>query len=371
MKTATDQFYYPELDVLRFIAFLLVFIHNSSPILINTFLDRFAEYTWFGVDLFFCLSAYLITKILVTEYQRNGSFNFRNFYMRRILRIWPLYFFYIALASLIVILSEGWSVNLLKHIAALATFTFNLAYFGLLPFPLLIFIHLWSISYEEQFYAIIPWFLRKLLALEEKQKWIFIGVIFVLGNISRALFIYLRVNPAADYILPINRFESILGGLAIGLGLFNQFFDRIHAEILFACAILCLVIVFFLPNYETLGWNLVATYSLVGVGMTFLVFTIVKKQIPFFKTISRNKALVYLGKISYGLYVFHFGTLALSSRICIDFLGLSANQPTYIIATMSIGFVLTVLFAVLAYRYIETPFLKLKERFTLVSSRPV
>ena len=55
---ASQRFYYPELDGLRFVAFLLVFIHNANPILKGTFLEKFSEYSWFGVDLFFCLSGF-------------------------------------------------------------------------------------------------------------------------------------------------------------------------------------------------------------------------------------------------------------------------------------------------------------------------
>lgn len=67
------RFYLPELDGLRFIAFMFVFIHNANPILKGTFLEKFSEYSWFGVDLFFCLSGFLITKLLVLEYEQNGD----------------------------------------------------------------------------------------------------------------------------------------------------------------------------------------------------------------------------------------------------------------------------------------------------------
>jgi len=370
-SSARAGFYFPELDGLRFLAFLLVFIHNSSPILPGSFLKTFADYGWMGVDLFFCLSAFLITKLLVTEHRRDGSINIRNFYIRRILRIWPLYFFYIALASLIIVLGAGWSAGLLKHIAGLATFTFNFVYFALLPSPLLVFIHLWSISYEEQFYAVIPWILRRLLNSSESQKWIFFIFVFLLGSSTRALFIHFRLNPSFIYILPFTRFEAILGGLGIGLGLFDQLLAKIRTGALFTVGVLSLAFVVLLPNTDVLGWGLMLTYLLVGIGMSLILSSIMQNSLTVLKQILRGKALVYLGRISYGLYVFHFGLLALASRICTDYLHLPMYQPANTTLTLTLGLALAVFSSVLSYHFVETPFLRLKERFGLIISRPL
>src|SRR5262245_16629502 len=68
-----SRFYYPELDGLRFIAFLLVFIHNAPSVSSSKTWTLLHDYGWIGVDLFFCLSGFLITRLLVTEYQHNGT----------------------------------------------------------------------------------------------------------------------------------------------------------------------------------------------------------------------------------------------------------------------------------------------------------
>src|SRR5438552_17688903 len=98
-------FYRPELDVLRFGAFLLVFIHHGFPLtaaeyagwgvpgVVAALLASGARAGALGVDLFFALSAYLITELLLREQRSHGTFSIRAFYVRRILRIWPLYFF--------------------------------------------------------------------------------------------------------------------------------------------------------------------------------------------------------------------------------------------------------------------------------------
>ena len=100
---AADRFYRPELDVLRFFAFLSVFLYHGLPGLVNTrhsgVVAQAALYETiikgagrFGVCLFFLLSAYLITELLCRERANTGTIHVGSFYSRRILRIWPLYF---------------------------------------------------------------------------------------------------------------------------------------------------------------------------------------------------------------------------------------------------------------------------------------
>jgi peptidoglycan/LPS O-acetylase OafA/YrhL len=108
--SASGSFYRPELDTLRFFAFLGVFVFHMAPLTIETYepLGWIAPWlvAWFssgafGVDLFFALSAYLITTLLLREKETRGSLDVRNFYIRRILRIWPLYFAFIAFAGVL------------------------------------------------------------------------------------------------------------------------------------------------------------------------------------------------------------------------------------------------------------------------------
>jgi peptidoglycan/LPS O-acetylase OafA/YrhL len=97
LEPAPNRFYLPELDSLRFFAFLGVFIAHVSPI--SSLRPLYALPIFaagFGVDLFFTLSAFLITELLMREKERFGSLNVGAFYTRRILRIWPLYFTYVA-----------------------------------------------------------------------------------------------------------------------------------------------------------------------------------------------------------------------------------------------------------------------------------
>src|SRR5580658_4566258 len=110
-KVGRSSFYRPELDVLRFFAFLAVFlfhfnhpaefyVQHGIPRAIAVGATSFVEAGVFGVDLFFVLSAYLITELLLREKDLCGSLDVKGFYLRRILRIWPLYFFYIGVAMI-------------------------------------------------------------------------------------------------------------------------------------------------------------------------------------------------------------------------------------------------------------------------------
>ena len=369
---ATGQrFYYPQLDGLRFIAFLLVFIHNSLPVLKGTLLETISEYGWIGVDLFFCLSAFLITKLLANESALTGKINIRNFYIRRILRIWPLYFFYVALALIIIAPIQGLNVNIPGHILALSTFTFNFGYFALLPSPILIIIHLWSISFEEQFYTVIPWFLRNTLSFAVRKKFFILGAAFLIGSLIRAIFIILRLPHPAVYFLPFTHFDSILGGLALGLGLLDKLFEKTHSWAL-PLGILCLALNLFLPNNDVIGWHLMLTYPLIGIGMSLIVFSAINHSNILISFLLKNRLSVYLGKISYGLYVFHVGSLALTSLILSKWFGISPAQfGNYLFLILGIGLILTLLLAVASYFLIEKPFLNLKRNFSYVPSRPI
>ena len=110
----SQSFYHPELDVLRFFAFFAVFLHHALPREATLYLNAGLTSTateWlltakkagaFGVDLFFVLSAFLITELLRREYVSRGKFNLSSFYIRRALRIWPLYFTFLAITVFII-----------------------------------------------------------------------------------------------------------------------------------------------------------------------------------------------------------------------------------------------------------------------------
>ncbi|MBV8729460.1 MAG: acyltransferase [Acidobacteriia bacterium] len=150
-RRARARFYRPELDGLRFFAFFCVLLRHGAPI--PTFAGPLIQQCGsFGLSLFFFLSAFLITELLIRERENTGTVHLKAFYIRRILRIWPLYYVAVALA---VIVGRIWPDPFWIGKFRL----FSMLFFFMNWVPQIMygpFTPLWSISVEEQFYAIWP-----------------------------------------------------------------------------------------------------------------------------------------------------------------------------------------------------------------------
>src|SRR5262245_23683503 len=165
--SGAPAFYRPELDVLRFFAFLAVFAHHSLPHTLESYLELGlspATASWlvaavtsgaFGVDVFFVLSAYLITELLTREHEQRGRIEVVSFYARRILRIWPLYFTFLAAIVLFEPSVLPHHRFPLAHQLSFAVFLANWSC-AFLDYPSSSAALLWSISIEEQFYVVWP-----------------------------------------------------------------------------------------------------------------------------------------------------------------------------------------------------------------------
>lgn len=365
------RLYYPELDGLRFLAFLLVLIHHSDAVAAIPAWKMLKQFGWMGVDLFLCLSAYLFTRLLFVEYQQKGDIHIRYFYIRRALRIWPLYFIFVGAMLLYSALTLGWQNRMFARSLAMFTFTDNLlsmawGYNGLLLYTS----HLWSISYEEQFYLAIPWALRLCYRLKRERLLLLAGLILLGGMMLRAFFIYYQVKHPAIWVFPLTHFESVLGGLVLGLGLLDHFLERVPGWLWLISGLTALGLVTRLPNVDVIQWKLMLTYPLVGMGVACVLFASLQGQLGPLSRWLRHPQLGYLGKISYGLYVYH-----LASRPFANLITTALVPPTQLLTSAAIGLIIrlvaTVLVAMLSYETLEKPFLRLKERFTFIHSRPV
>jgi len=372
--TDEQRIYYPELDSLRFLAFLAVFIHHA-PVLPIPGYDGFWRHTWVGVDLFLCLSAFLFVHLLGAEWRQTGTIGVGHFYIRRGLRIWPVYFLYVAAVALVTLLSGSASPENLARLLSAASFTANIhdALAGYNNhFPVLLLLHLWTISYEEQFYLFIPWFLRLLFPKTRRTQLGILAGVCAVGLAARTLFLLLDIRFPAIYVLPVTHFESILLGLLIGLGLPPRLLERVPAWVLGLAGLTSFYAVARLPYYwENTPW-LMLTYVLVGLGSAALL--VMALRAPGSRGLGwmASKPLVYLGKISYGLYLYHYASIYCAKEL-LKLAGRALPLDTGI--SNALAFVLamglSVLLAALSYRFIESPFLRRKQRFAIIPSRAI
>ncbi len=355
-------FYRPELDVLRFVAFLFVFFDHGSGSFHSALAAKFGEASRCGLQLFFILSSYLISELLLREREKTGTVHIRSFFVRRVLRIWPLYFFFIGAVYVAGRFGHGYfPTGALLAFVALAGNWYIYAY-GFLAFAVGI---LWSISVEEQFYLVWPFLVRAGGARALK---LVIPFVFAVSALA--------IWYAGHHALSVNKywtnslieFQYFAVGALLALLLHGREFQpNAFGRMLlfggFVAAFLLLVFRFPVaaPDRVIATPGLFAAFALLGIAgvCLFLGFYSIK-------TFPAERALVYLGRISYGLYVFHLFAL----QVCEAFLRrshLSGNSRPLL--QLALAMVLTIALAVLSYHFLETPFLRLKSRFTFVHSR--
>lgn len=364
-----SAFYRPELDGLRFFAFLSVLIGHTA---IRT-PDYFSQHhvagwlqnviikvtmTGFrGVDLFFALSAYLITELLLREKDELGFLHIRSFYIRRILRIWPLYFFFLFSASIFSWLT-GAKLLTLGHFLA---FVFMAGNWGIILFgsmsPAITL--LWTVSIEEQFYMLWP----PVVARLTRRQIIYAAVILVaVAYLSRITLDLVHCTPPQMYFSTFVRLDSIAGGILLAAGLHGRL-PQLSTPSRFICIAVAVLGIWFSARYygdptSTLRYEMLVTYPVSAIACTGIVYCVLGMKF-------KSRWLRYLGKISYGLYIYHLACLAFIDRY-FDF----RPHALHAILRLPLTLGLTVIVASISYAVLEKPFLDLKRRFTFVNSRP-
>jgi len=359
------KFYLPELDGLRFFAFLLVFVHHAPPLRTLSLLN---SHGWIGVDLFFALSAFLIVTLLAKEHRQTGGIRIRDFYIRRGLRIYPLYLVY-CLAMMALAGFLGALPFLSWRAIGLLTFTDNLisAFRGYNPIPYAA--HLWTISYEEQFYLFIPLlvpFLFKGSRLRAFTAMVAVAAVFTL---ARSLFIYLQIPHPAIWVLPITHFESIMLGVVVALGGFDRILSRIPSWLVLTAGLLAGWLITRLGNVQEVSWRLMLIYPLIGISTSLLVYFVLRTGKTRWMRWLSSTPLVFLGKVSFGLYVYHLLGLDLGARLVSSIPGLAAVSSRGLLVMLA-SLLITIAIASASYLLLEKPFLRLKSRFQVIASRP-
>ncbi len=374
----------PQLDVLRLFAFLSVFLVHALPSVDAAthrglghsvaLVERAIQTSGAnGVALFFVLSSFLITRLLLLEREKTGSVHLRSFYLRRLLRIWPLYYFVVLLSLVfpLFIPTERLSTHRLLA-ASFFYMNWNVALHGFTWNPIY---PLWTVSCEEQFYGVWPMLIR--FVPSRRMASVCLGVItFILllsfwpGGLSQRLGI-------ASFTALLAYFP--LGGLLALASMKKQSSWPWRTGFLAgSTGLLCWILGSLGSATKVFGASpLLADLLCLGCAAlgTVLLFN------AFYRTdqIAWPLSITYLGKISFGLYVFHVPVLLAvnhllgSTRFALNSgSGHSGTNLWHVLGVrvpLSLG--LTTGLAALSYRFLETPFLRLKERFAFVHSRPM
>lgn len=353
-KKISEENYYPALDGLRGLAVLMIIFYHNFDYL------RFTSSSWIGLDLFFVLSGFLITEILLKK--RNSSHFLKNFYTRRALRILPVY--YLSIFLFLFVLPR------------IIQFHFSIQYFLMhqqwfwLEIQNWLFIlkpdgnnnylnHFWSLALEEQFYLFSPVII---LLIKPIQKFIsFLFFVLLLVIMMRLILWNLKIGD----ISYINLYAfTRVDGLCIGslLAIFKyqgtfelSKFNRTLALIFISLAFIILPF-FKIILHSKLPYRACCLFPAISIFWGLIVWSSIRGN-SVIKSFFDNGTLKYFGKISYGLYIFHWpiDRIIRSSQVSYGWLD---NLYLSIMATA-----LAILSAIISYYSIEKYFLSLKRHF--------
>ncbi len=362
-RTSSIQ-YVPELDGIRGIAISLVLLFHLTAATLPLF-----RLGWCGVDLFFVLSGFLITSVLLAS-KGSGRY-FRTFFARRVLRIFPLYYlvlfavscFGLPLAHLIGLARSTSAQGQIWYWLYLSNWWNGLGH------NIYFLSHFWTLAVEEQFYLVWP--LVVFLLNRRSLAYCCVGVAIVCPLLRTAF----SVNPSVPELLhraTIFRIDSLaLGGLvAVFVAdpfLANRIRPYLQYAALLAAGILGTIMIVWGQSPVTRPMMTMG-YTALAFASMFLVFHAATKSgtSGFLVRVLRLRPLRELGKYSYAIYVLHYPIvlllLSVADRAALRFPGV--DRSLFIISTVVLGFGISYVAALLSWNLVEKRFLGLKRWFT-------
>ena len=355
------------IDAVRFLAFFLVFlVHfvykggNSIEVPADSYSAHFlikdlSKFGSEGVTIFFCLSAYLLSRLLILEQIETKSISIKRFYIRRALRIWPLYFLYLFISLIISTVAKSEGIHKVE-LPWLGTFTYNW-YQIFIGESRGLAAHLWSISIEEQIYLFLP---ILLLCFKVKRVTSLAILLVAVGFFSKVIFTF------ADIQIYRNTFAYLdVVGIGILYAIYEievkQAFNRWRRYYIFFGGLAALIYVHFFSNTKNNLFD-IFSFGLTGILTIFLLLIFNQdsaKSVPLWK-----QALAYLGRRSYGMYIYHWLILTI---IVSRKMFYSENQGISLLG-VAFSLFLTILVSIVSYRFYEKPFLNIRRKFQVVAS---
>lgn len=361
--------FFPSLEGIRGYAFLLVFIIHYTGIqarptdlvLYPFFLLQ--NTAWFLVPIFFVLSGFLITRILLNTREREGYF--RVFYFRRILRVFPLYY--------LVVIPIG-LFGILRHWPFLPQHLLYLVYlqtlspicaesFRYLPVKVTI-AHLWSLAIEEQFYLVWPiviWF----LPTEEALLRVSYGIIATC-SLLRIAWPLFHLSYTYAYYATFTRVDAIILGAVLAI----HYKRRVHWSLFVKLSHILIPVVWGALIILSLITGSAWTDNYVGVafcipamnliGACFVILAI--HPTGFVNRVCSGKTICHVGRLSYGLYLFHHLYSMPFNAILLPKLNHYLPNPVSHCVVLILAFSITLALAMLSYRFIEEPAMRWKDK---------
>ena len=340
----------PALDAVRGISVFLVFLFHAG---VSGFSGAFI-----GVDIFFVLSGFLITLLLLQEYQAKGSIGIRKFYMRRVLRLMPgLVMMLLVFIALVYLRFDDQAVRQRQTRDALLALLYVANWVRAFDInPLNMLGHTWSLASEEQFYLLWPLLMRLLLPLSGLVRSIIIASLFFLSWGWRLVLLSGGASWNRLYNGLDCRVDMLLAGCLLA-SLWNAGYldfwgrSRLLSLISVAGATIGLAIM-----STSVDWQkpplYIWQYALVALTASIVILEVIAAPGGLFSRFLNRRWLVWPGKVSYGIYLWHYPVILLLAGTCLD---APLQAPA---AAM-----LTLLFAALSWYGVERPFLRLKARF--------
>lgn len=370
-----NKIYFPNLNGLRFIAAFVVIIHHLEQLLfiygLNNHWDSpvIKAIGGLGVELFFVLSGFLITFLLLAEENNTKTISIKDFYIRRILRIWPLYYLIIILAFFVLPqfdffnlpkyndqVNAKFSMSLILFVVFLPNLLLN-GYGIVVPYAS----QSWSVGVEEQFYLIWPLIMKlfrnKLLALLSVIVFYLLIQYFAFRFIKHFFFGNTKMELFRVFW---NSFH--IQCMAIG-GIFSYLLFKKH----FIYKLLCNNYIFYFAIISLLlliAYNIILPYfnrELYAIIFGIIILNLASaKSKGFFL---ENKIMNYLGKISYGLYMYHVIAIVICVKV-FSYFNILHFHLTLLLSCL----IITILFSSFSYKYIEKRFIILKTRYSKILS---
>jgi peptidoglycan/LPS O-acetylase OafA/YrhL len=359
--------YFQPLDIIRFVAALLIVITHSYehwidvPQVAAAMTDWGGQMAWWavklkafvgsfnvGVDIFFLMSGFLITYLLLVEKERYARIDIKSFYMRRVLRIWPLYYFCVFMAPVLTHYYDEPAAKMQAHLLFLGNF--NLAKHGWSSTAVN---HLWSICIEEHFYLVWP----LLIAFVPRPKLTTaFGAVIFLSFLTRLYYFYFVPDSYMYlYLHTLCRWDMLAMGALFAYGHFYGYqLPRVPAAMrwmLYGAALLVFANDAY-GNWDNVFLVSFKKYLFMGVVAFFIGNVLFN---PDSAVQWRERTIFhYFGKISYGIYMYHGFVIFLFARIFPSF-----HTPLFIFWVV----LTTLVISAASYELVEKPILRLKKYF--------